>query len=406
MARDALNSFHVSRLSSLDALYKTTIRRSLYLSMNSDERHEARYRRRKAKREARLAARNAGIGSLEEVFSFNNLFRSGLACCRGVRWKDSTRNFERHLLSGTAKRRKAVLAGDWKARGYFHFRLNERGKTREIDAPHITDRQIHKCYTQNVLVPLYTPSMIYDNGASQKGKGYHFTMRRVKAYLSWHFRHYGMTGGIFLADYKGYFPNAPRETICARHARYILDPRLRQMGDSIVRTPETAERGMQIGVEPSQAEMVALPSKIDNKLKCQYGIKGVKRYMDDSAVFDGDIERLRMVARVFISDSEHMGIAVNRDKCRVIPFGKHFRYCKAGYVVTETGRVIVRANRKAAPRAYKKLRALYGKYAAGVRTREDVDNFLQCEIAYFKNYDDHKKIYKLKGLYKKLFSGG
>lgn len=374
--------------------------------MTSTERHEARYHRRKARRAAKLAARAAALGGVEEVFRFNNLFRAGRACCKGVRWKDSTRNFERHLLSGTAKRRKTILSGKWRARNYFHFTLNERGKTREIDAPHITDRQIHKCYTQHVLLPLYTPSMIYDNGASQKGKGYHFTKRRVVEYLHWHFRHYGISGGIFLADYKGFFPNAPHETIFARHRRYILDERLREIGDSIVKTPATAAKGMPIGVEPSQAEMVALPSTIDNKLLCQHSQKGSGHYMDDYIIPGPDFERLWAIAKEMIADSEALGIAVNREKSRVIPFGKRFRFCKAGYSITPTGRVIVKANRKAAPRAYKKLRALYEKYRAGEIALADVENYLQCEIAYFKQYDEHKKIYKLNGLYRKLCKGG
>lgn len=82
-----------------------------------------------------------------------------------------TQNFERHLFSGTARRRREVLSGQWKPGKYVHFTLRERGKVRPIDAPHINDRQIHKTLCNNVLVPLYGPSMIYANGASQRGEG-------------------------------------------------------------------------------------------------------------------------------------------------------------------------------------------------------------------------------------------
>ena len=36
-----------------------------------------------------------------------------------------------------------------------------------------------------------------------------------------------------------------------------------------------------MGVEPSQQEMVALPSSLDNYLKCQLSIHGMEHYMDD-----------------------------------------------------------------------------------------------------------------------------
>lgn len=136
--------------------------------MTSEERREARYRRRKQKRLIKRWMRSSAVGSLEDVFNYRDMFYWGKKCCNGVRWKQSTQNFELHLFSGTAKRRRLVLDGKWKPRKCAHFILHERGKVRPIDAPHIEDRQIHKIETNKVLSPLYTPSMIYDNGASQK----------------------------------------------------------------------------------------------------------------------------------------------------------------------------------------------------------------------------------------------
>lgn len=134
--------------------------------MTSEERHEARYRRRKRKRQMKRWMRSQAVGTLEEVFNYRDMFYWGKKCCNGVRWKQSTQNFELHLLSGTAKRRRLILEGKWKPKKCAHFILHERGKVRPIDAPHIEDRQIHKLETNKVLSPLYTPSMIYDNGAS------------------------------------------------------------------------------------------------------------------------------------------------------------------------------------------------------------------------------------------------
>lgn len=78
--------------------------------MTSQERHEARYQRRRAARRARQETRCAALGSLEEVFSYHTMFKYGRKCCNGVRWKQSTQNFERHLFSHTAKQRRLILA--------------------------------------------------------------------------------------------------------------------------------------------------------------------------------------------------------------------------------------------------------------------------------------------------------
>lgn len=251
--------------------------------MTSEERREARYRRRKQKRQIKRWIRSSAVGSLKDVFNYRDMFYWGKKCCNGVRWKQSTQNFELHLFSGTARRRRLILDGKWKPRKCAHFTLHERGKVRPIDAPHIEDRQIHKIETNKVLSPLYTPSMIYDNGASQKNKGLHWHFKRVKKHLSWHYRRYGREGAVFLLDLKGFFPNANHEIIYQRHKKYIMNEDVRALADLIVaNSPCTSPgRGMPLGVEPSQQEMVSLPSAIDNFIKCQLGIHCAGHYMDD-----------------------------------------------------------------------------------------------------------------------------
>ena len=125
-------------------------------------RRTGRYQRRKAKREANKVHRCIDVGELKDVFTYNDMYKAGKKCCNGVRWKNSAQRFEMHLFSGTARRRRLLLQGAWTPTAYVHFTISERGKTRPIDAPRIQDRQVHKVYTQKVLLPLYLPSMIYN----------------------------------------------------------------------------------------------------------------------------------------------------------------------------------------------------------------------------------------------------
>ena len=127
--------------------------------MTSQERHEARFQRRKAKRLERKQARCDSLGPTNKIFSYRKMFFYGKKCCNGVRWKQSVQNFEGHLFSGTATRRRTVLEQTWKPKSCSHFTLRERGKIRPIDAPHITDRQIHKTLCNEVLIPLYSPAL-------------------------------------------------------------------------------------------------------------------------------------------------------------------------------------------------------------------------------------------------------
>lgn len=260
--------------------------------MTSQERHEARYQRRRAARRARQEARCAALGSLGEVFSYHTMFKYGRKCCNGVRWKQSTQNFERHLFSNTAKQRRLILAKRWRPKKYVHFTVCERGKIRGIDAPHITDRQIHKVISKEVLEPLYDPSMIYDNGASRIGKGLHWQIKRIKQQLARHYRKYGRAGGVLLLDLKKFFPYAPHSIIYQRHQRYILNPDFRRIADTIIDTApgEFPGRGMPLGVEPSQQEMAAMPSAVDNWIKCQMSTHSAGHYMDDYCIILPNIE--------------------------------------------------------------------------------------------------------------------
>ena len=96
--------------------------------MTSQERREARYQRRQARRRRNRQARSDGLGGLTGVFSYRNMFKYGKKCCNGVRWKGSTHNFELHLFSGTAKRRRRILDGKWRPGKTIRFPLRERGK--------------------------------------------------------------------------------------------------------------------------------------------------------------------------------------------------------------------------------------------------------------------------------------
>lgn len=379
-----------------------------YFIMTSQERREARYQRRKAKRQARREARCAALGPLDKVFSYRKMFFYGRRCCNGVRWKQSTQNFELHLFSGTARRRREVLEGRWKPRKCTHFTLRERGKVRPIDAPHITDRQVHKTLCNEVLVPLYNPSMIYDNGASQRDKGLHWHFRRIKDQLHWHFRRWGREGAVGLIDLKGFFPNAPRWSIYQRHQRLITNPDLRWLADTVVRyAPSTApERGMPLGVEPSQQEMVALPSAVDNWLKCQKGIHCAGHYMDDYYIIMPDVEQLKAVIREMVRRFETMGIRVNKRKCRIIPLTKPFRWCKARFTLTETGKIKVNGSRDGIKRARRKLKLFYREFKAGKRPLKDVEQYMNCQSAYYKNFNDHGRLLRLQRLYHAIFFGG
>jgi len=175
--------------------------------MTSAERREGRYQRRKARRQERRQRRMAALGTLEDIARFDRMYQCGKDCCRGVRWKTSIQAFEAELFLRTAQSCRLVESGAWHPqRRPVHFTVMERGKVRPIDAPHVDDRQVQKVHSRFVLAPCYGPAMIYDNGASQQGKGLEFAYRRLKRALMRHYRRYGREGvRAQIVSAKGYY---------------------------------------------------------------------------------------------------------------------------------------------------------------------------------------------------------
>lgn len=372
--------------------------------MTSEERRETRYHRRKAAREERRRRRSEALGGIDQVFGFRKMFKWGKKCCNNVRWKQSTQNFERHLFSGTARRRREVLSGTWRPKPGAHFLLRERGKIRPIDAPHINDRQIHKTLTKEVLEPLYTPGMIYNNGASQRGKGLHFHHKRLKQALRDYYKKHGRDGYVILMDLKQFFPSAPHAEIYERHRRLILDPEIRAVADMVVASVPGGV-GMPLGVEPSQIEMVSLPSAVDNWIACQLRAIDPAHYMDDYHMEAETKEQAERFRDETTARMEGMGLTVSRKKTKIVPMSKPFRFCKVKFQVTDTGKVITHGSRDGMKRARRKLRAFKKKVDAGEMTVQQVRDWLTSQTAYYENYNDHGRVLKLNQIFHAIYGG-
>ena len=103
---------------------------------------------------------------------------------------------------------------------------------------------------------------------------------------------------------------------------------------------------------------------------------------------------------------EALGIRVNKRKCKVIPLTKPFRFCKAKFTLTETGRVIVNGCRDGVKRARCKLKLFHRECSEGKRTMTSVDEYMECQSAYYRNFNDHGRLLRLRRIEHAIFLGG
>ena len=379
-----------------DGSEKNLVRRVKEMS-----RRKGRRERREQRRQQIRQNRCNELGSIKDIFKFLDTYKQGKKCCRNVRWKQSVQQFELGLFRTTAVSCQALCMKKYKFHGYTHFYLRERGKIRPIDAPRVQDRQIEKVFTKRVLLHLYEPSMVYNNGASLEGKGFHFTQRMLVRDLQRHWRKYGRAGGIILTDARHFFPSADHEYLFQRHRRWILNEELRDFADKIVRSSPNPE-GMPLGVEPSQVEMIAYPSAMDNYLSCQYRLVG-GHYMDDFYYLVPPGVNPQEVIQQINEQAKRNHLTLHPDKTRYIPLTHGFRFCKIKYILTETGKVIKRANQKAMGRDRKKIKALKKKLVDHEMSHEDIWTSVNGMLAYLGNYNEHNHILQLRRYFYKLF---
>ena len=89
--------------------------------MNSTERHEARYQRRKQKRLQKKQARMAAVDNFDAVFTFDNLYRSYKKCCLVVGWKASTQRYRANAIVNVYDTLRTLRAGKFKSKGFYEF---------------------------------------------------------------------------------------------------------------------------------------------------------------------------------------------------------------------------------------------------------------------------------------------
>ena len=151
---------------------------------------------------------------------------------------------------------------------------------------------------------------------------------------------------------------------------------------------------------------MALPSSLDNWMKCQKSIHGAGHYMDDYVLVLPSIEAAELVREEMISRAEAMGLQVNRSKCHVVPMDKPFRFCKCKFYLTETGRIITHGARAGMKAARRKIRLYKQKVDAGEMTVQQAKEQLQGHIAYYENFNDHGRVLHLRRIIYATFDEG
>lgn len=294
-----------------------------------------------------------------DVFTFGNLYAAYKKCRRGVGWKHSTQAYKENAFINVRIAQRKLLSGAWKSNGFIEFDIFERGKHRHIRSVHITERVVQRCLCDNLLTPVLGPRLIPDNSASQKGKGVDYALRRLETHLHQFYRKFERDGYILIYDFHKFFDSISHDAIVKILERYIADERLKHLILHLVGMFGSV--GLGLGSQISQNLALAVPNRLDHRIKERMHCRFYGRYMDDGYIIHHDKEHLLVCLDVIRREAAAFGVEMNETKTQIIPLRRGFSWLKQKFSLTETGGVVRRISRKNVTRQRRKLKKLAGK---------------------------------------------
>lgn len=365
--------------------------------MNSEERREARYQRRKAKREEWKKMRNEGH-NLQIVSEFGALRRSFYQARKGTNWKASVQNYGCNVLRNSYNYSRKMRNHQKIGKGFIEFDLCERGKKRHISSVHITERVVQKSVCDYGIVPVIEKSLIYENGASIKGKGTGFSEKLLVKHLQKHYRKSGFknSGYIVLGDEHNFFGSLDHGVVLRNMRKMITD---NELIDQTMEFINAFDSGLGLGSQVCQINAVAYSNAIDHYIKEVLRYE-YNKYMDDWYVIVDTKEEADKILEIITKMYADLGVSMNENKTRKEKISHGFTWLQTRYYLTDTGKVIRKPSHKKISRDRRKLK----KIAALDRSREEKYKAAVSVFAAFNGYMKGKNAYWAKKDMEKLFN--
>lgn len=370
--------------------------------MNSQERRQARYERRCLLRAQKRNAFKKQYDNFDTVFSYSHLYTSYSKSRKNVGWKASVQKYITQAPLLIEQTWQQLQKGKFKTDGFYEFDINERGKLRHIKSVTIRERIVQKCLCDYALVPVLERSLIYDNGASRKNKGYHFSKRRLKQHLLQYYKKHGNDGYILLFDFSSFFDSISHALCKQIVRRNFTDKRLIKVIDHFIDAFD-GDHGLGLGSQISQILALAAVNKLDHFIKEKLQIKYYGRYMDDGYLIHQNKQYLQQCLQKIKTLCDELGVNLNLKKTQICKLSRGFTFIKARCFLTDSGKVIMKIHKGSITRHRRKLK----KFAIFVKTGQmdywDIYTAHQCWRSYAAHFNARKTLYSMDKLYIKLF---
>lgn len=377
----------------------------------------------------------------EEILSdANNLYRAYKASVKGSKWKETTKKFMMNFLRYIFSIQEDLLNRTLENGPVEEFSLSERGRVRPISSIRIRDRIVRHALCDEILLPEVKKHIIYDNGASIKGRGISHQRERFEVHLRRYYKQYGNEGWILFGDFSKFYDNiiheiAKRELLklfdddefidwlltlifdgfkidvsymtdeeyanCMTETFNKLD--YREIPKEQLTGEKWMEKSVNIGDQLSQVIGIYYPYRIDNYVKYVRSQKFYGRYMDDWYIMNPSKEELVDLLEHIRVIAKELGIHINEKKTRIVKISSTYKFLQVKYTLTKDGKIIKRINPDRVTTMRRKLKKLAVKVANGEIPYENIENMFRGWMGSFYKLLSRQQRKNLMTLYEDLF---
>lgn len=347
-------------------------------------------------------------------------------------WKSSVQRITCDRLHFCTALRESLIDGTYRPGKGFRFIVSERGCRRFIRALDPADMVLQHALCDAVLLPALTPYLIYDNGASLKGKGMAFTRARLARHLREYRRRYGADGWVLKIDFAKFFDNIPHDQLIQSIDAKVRDSRIRDLLAMLL-APYSADvsytdtdfdtvpynsladfetsglrdgsrvlrRSVGIGAPVSQIAGVWYPTPIDTYAKAVRSCRYYGRYMDDIYIIHQDRSFLLSVLDGIRQQARALGLFISERKTHISPLRQGFTFCKIRYSFTSGGKLLMRPCRETFARERRRLKTVYQLAACGKISITDYRELYHSWRSGWIRFDCHRSLLSLDHTYRR-----
>ena len=292
-------------------------------------------------------------------------------------------------------------------------------KKRIISSLPFYDRVVN-CAAYNVTWPIYSKSFYEHSYGSVPGKG---PVRCANTIQGWMREAAAKPGDWYFVkmDITKFFFRIPTEVQLRELGRPLDDADMMWFFERAIRCDgrplglplhctdvTTAERiagrGMQVGSLVSQMTANVVMTPADHYIKRELCAPYYARYMDDGYAIHEDIDFLRTEGMFGLEEmTRKLGLRLNWKKTRVIPLADFYRWLKTKFILTPSGKVILKMNPDSTKIIRRKLRTFHGKWERGEMTVADIRSSVESYHGHMKRGNSFKVRENTNQYFKSMF---